>query len=71
MFMVLYFLVDCQWSSWNITDCNGTCGDLVFRTKTREILTKAAFGGKECTGNSTQVEKCNVKPCPGKSCYNL
>ena len=58
------FLVDCQWGNWTETKCNATCGN-AFKTNTRTILQKSAYGGQECSGDSTTIEDCLLKPCPG------
>ena len=56
--------MNCTWSDWNETKCNATCGN-AFKTYTRTVIQKAAFGGLQCTGESTITENCNLKPCPG------
>lgn len=57
-------LVDCMWGNWTETKCNATCGD-AFKTKTRNIVQMAVFGGLPCKGESLVTEKCQLKPCPG------
>ena len=59
-------IVDCQFSEWSLGSCNATCGLSAFRAKTREVLSRASDGGKECDGDITINENCNLKPCPGK-----
>ena len=61
----MIFLVDCQWGPWSETNCNATCGN-AHKNKTRQVLQKAAYGGKPCTGKSFVMEECKLKPCPGK-----
>ena len=63
----LFDPVDCQWGEWKSSECNQTCGSSAFKRMTREILTPAAFGGKECTGQSVKDKNCNLSPCPSKS----
>ena len=46
-------------------DANATCGE-AFKTKSREIAQKAAYGGKECEGLAIQSETVQLKPCPSK-----
>ena len=58
-------VVDCKWGTWSEGNCNATCGD-AFRNIKRLVIQKAAYGGKNCTGISKKVEKCKLKPCPGK-----
>ena len=38
------------------------------------VIQEPSNGGKECVGNDTRYEDCNIDPCPGNSrkCgYNL
>ena len=58
------FIVNCQWENWTTTECNATCGN-AFRTYKRKIIQIAAFGGVECTGESTMTKECQLKACPG------
>ena len=59
-------LVDCEWSEWTETSpCSASCGKDASKNKTRSILREAQHGGKNCSGHSTQIENCNLQPCPG------
>ena len=60
-----FHLVDCEWGPWLETECNKSCGD-AFKTRSRKIKQKSAYGGLPCTGDSVMTEKCQLKPCPGK-----
>ena len=60
------YLVDCKWSefgSWS--DCSVTCGEGT-KSATRKILHIALNGGRDCEGDSTRVNPCNLGECPGK-----
>ena len=46
-------------------EANATCGE-AFKTKSREIAQKAAYGGKECEGLAIKSERVQLKPCPSK-----
>ena len=46
-------------------ETNATCGE-AFKTKSREIVQKAAYGGKECEGLAIESERIQLKPCPSK-----
>ena len=59
-------LEDCEWSEWTETSpCSASCGKNASKNKTRSILSEAQHGGKNCSGDSTQIENCNLQPCPG------
>ena len=59
-------LVDCEWSEWTETSpCSASCGKDASKNKTRSIVHGAQHGGKNCSGDSTQIENCNLQPCPG------
>ena len=46
--------------------CSATCGSKAFRTKTRQVIQKAAYGGKQC--DKTKItENCDLDECPSKS----
>jgi len=56
--------VDCKtsaWSEWQT--CSKTCGTGT-RKRYRSEIIAAAFGGKRCSGQLTQVSACQAKPCP-------
>ena len=58
-----------DWSDWS--NCSVTCGSGI-RNRTRNCTNPAPRGtGKNCTGNRTEIEKCNTKDCPGEFNYNL
>ena len=64
--VIHFVLVNCQWGKWTATKCSSTCGNS-FRTISRKVLTKPAYGGLPCSGNSTITEKCDVASCPGST----
>ena len=56
--------IDCQWTSWtNWGQCSETCGH-GSKTRTRGKAQDAMYGGEDCRGNETKVEKCHIKQCP-------
>ncbi|CAH1263786.1 HMCN1 [Branchiostoma lanceolatum] len=59
--------VDCGWSAWTTwTVCDKTCGvgyQERFRSPNNPV---AAHGGQECTGDSHQIQPCNVYSCPAE-----
>ena len=75
MYLVYYFsiftstniIVDGQWTSWSSWGtCSTTCDNGTW-VRHRECTNPApAEGGKPCTGNDTQIDVCNLRPCPGK-----
>ena len=67
IFFFFDILEDCEWSEWTETSpCSASCGKDASKNKTRSILEEAQHGGKNCSGDSTQIENCNLQPCPGK-----
>ena len=34
-------------------------------TSKRTIIHQLLYGGMECEGNETKIDKCNENPCPG------
>jgi len=57
--------VDCEmgiWTSWTI--CSKPCGTGK-NERTREPVTKAQFGGKECKEPTVEKGECNTHACPG------
>ena len=46
-------------------EAKATCGQSS-KTKSREIVQKAAYGGKECEGFAMESELVQLKPCPSK-----
>ena len=66
MFIVFMFLlVNCKWGQWSEWNINATCGE-AFKTKTRKIIQKAAYGGKQCEGSSVETKKFQLPPCQSK-----
>lgn len=56
--------VDCvvsAWSAWS--PCSATCGGGT-QTRTRTIVTPAAYGGTACPSNLMETQSCNEQPCP-------
>ena len=69
---VSFDLVDCKLSpiDWSITECSATCGEGI-KTLKREVLQPALNGGKDCEGNLTITQKCDMEVCPGIEIYYL
>ena len=66
MFIVFMFLlVNCKWGQWSEWNINATCGE-AFKTKTRKIIQKAAYGGKQCEGSSFEKKNVQLRPCASK-----
>ena len=61
----MIFLVNCEWSDWNMGTCSATCGK-GNREKFRSKIVEEINGGA-CSGDSEATEDCNEKDCPGKS----
>ena len=59
-------LVDCKLSpvDWSSTECSSTCGEGT-KTLKRKVLQPALHGGKDCDGNLTVTQKCEMEVCPG------
>ncbi|XP_078591867.1 SCO-spondin-like [Branchiostoma floridae x Branchiostoma japonicum] len=59
--------VDCGWSAWTTwTVCDKSCGlgyQERFRSANNPVV---AHGGQECTGDSHQMQPCNVFSCPAE-----
>ena len=62
----MYILtVDCAWNEWgNWTTCSKKCGGGQ-QSRTKTIRTKAANGGVQCVGESTEEQSCNTDDCLG------
>ena len=59
-------LVDCQWSTYGEwSECSKSC-EGGFMTSNRTKIGEPMFGGKECDGNETRTEVCNMNSCPGR-----
>lgn len=59
------FVVDCQWSDWQIGECSVPCGGGT-RTNNRSKIVEEKNEGSACTGEPTEREDCNYQNCPGK-----
>ena len=58
---------NCTWEEFGHWDsCSQTCGGGE-QSRTRGIKQKAAYGGEECTGNTTETRECNTAGCLGTS----
>ncbi|XP_063682344.1 A disintegrin and metalloproteinase with thrombospondin motifs adt-1-like [Bolinopsis microptera] len=57
--------VNGEWSTFGIwSRCSKTCGG-GNQTRSRNCSNPTpAFGGKDCTGDSIQIQDCNTNPCP-------
>lgn len=56
--------VDCEYGPWGDFDkCTETCGG-GSKTRWRDILIEAQFGGKECLERNYDMWKCNTEECP-------
>ena len=55
--------INCKWGKWKHGKCSEPCGTGT-RTNTRKKVVTEANGGY-CTGQPTEIEECNTKPCPG------
>eukprot|EP01127_Copromyxa_protea_P011653 TRINITY_DN294_c0_g1_i1.p1 TRINITY_DN294_c0_g1~~TRINITY_DN294_c0_g1_i1.p1 ORF type:complete len:1674 (-),score=432.23 TRINITY_DN294_c0_g1_i1:61-4824(-) len=55
---------NCEWSAWSAYgQCSVPCGGGT-QTSTRTIAVTAANGGSDCTGATSQTQKCNTQACP-------
>lgn len=57
-------LVHCEkgdWGSW--TPCSKSC-EKGEKTRQRDVLIAAAFGGNECTEDMKETEVCRTQKCP-------
>ena len=59
--------VDGKWSEYGAwSDCSAECGTGK-QARTRTCTNPApAHGGKDCVGEATETQDCNVRECPGK-----
>ena len=59
--------VDCVWNEWQAWGpCSETCG-IGKQQRSRNRVREAAYGGSNCTGESTATQECHVDPCPSKA----
>ena len=65
--IVTFFLVDCKLGAYKLGQCSATCGISAVRSKRRQVIQKAAYGGKPCDDNTKVIENCGLLPCPGDS----
>lgn len=65
--MFVIMLVDGNWSPWQPWgECSVSCG-VGERTRLRSCNNPAPSNkGRPCPGDSTQLSRCNIQPCPGK-----
>ena len=57
--------VDCEWSPIKVwTECSTTCGWGI-KTSEKTIAQKSLNGGRECTGEAIETQKCKLEDCPG------
>ena len=64
---IFNLLVNCKWSSYSEwSECSATCGE-ANRTARRTIDHQALYGGKECKGEPTKYQPCELEPCIGSS----
>ena len=57
-------IIDCKWAEWSgWSDCSKTCAGGI-ETRYRRVLVQPENGGKECKGNTTDIEECNTNDCP-------
>ena len=69
MARIFYFLVNCQWSTWESwQSCSVSCGEgTQQRTRTKSV--EAQNGGSECPGSHYEIQNCNTNSCQPK-CAN-
>ena len=59
-------LVDCEWNDWGSwNQCSKSCNSGT-QKRTRRVLRRAKFGGKQCSGRTTETRRCNEIPCLSK-----
>jgi hypothetical protein len=55
--------IHCKWSEWGEwTACNAECGGGA-KSRWREVIVDAVFGGDPCPGTSRISQPCNTDPC--------
>ena len=63
---IMIFIVDGNWSPWDLGPCSKTCGGGIKHDIRVCDNPKPSCGGKKCEGPSTNSSKCNEICCPGK-----
>ena len=63
--MLVSITVDCQWTTWECSECSKTCSG-GYRNCNRTMITQAKHGGQPCSGTETgKSEACSEVECPG------
>ena len=62
--IIFVFIVNCEWTSWEIGKCSKGCGDGM-QTYTRTKKTQQNYGGI-CIGKPTEAWPCKLSECAGK-----
>ena len=58
--------MDCEWNDWGSwNQCSKSCNSGT-QKRTRRVLRRAKFGGKRCSGRTTETRRCNEIPCLSK-----
>ena len=61
----MFISVNCQWGEWgDFTSCTKTCGE-GRKIRYRVVYQEAMHGGDACLGNSTDIQTCKERDCPG------
>ena len=61
---IFYFLVNCQWSTWESwQSCSVSCGGGI-RQRSRRKIVVAQNGGLECSGYPQESQNCGTVLCP-------
>lgn len=56
--------IECKWTEWKkVGDCSRTCGKGQ-QKRTRKKQPKAAYGGRDCQGESEDYITCDAGACP-------
>ena len=64
--LVFAFIVDGGWGPWSkYSECAVTCGGGNITRERRCNNPEPKYGGKHCTGDTTEAIPCNTNPCPG------
>ena len=63
--ILLPITVDCQWTTWECSECSKTCVG-GYKNCNRTIITEAKHDGVPCSGtDSGKSETCLGVECPG------